>query len=44
MKVIDKVKEEKEKLTSIVAELKLENEMVRSELEKVIKQKEQRRS
>ena len=40
MKVIDKVKEEKEKLTSIVAELKLENEMVRSELEKVIKQKE----
>lgn len=40
MKVIDKVKTEKEKLTSQVAELKLENEMVRGELEKVIKQKE----
>ena len=37
MKVIDKVKAEKEKLTSQVAELKLENEMVRGELEKVIK-------
>ena len=40
MKVIDKVKYEKEKLTSQVAELRLENEMVRGELEKVIKQKE----
>ena len=37
MKVIDKVKAEKEKLTSQVSELKLENEMVRGELEKVIK-------
>ena len=39
-KLIDKVKEEKAKITNVVAELRLENEMVRSELEGVIKKKE----
>ena len=38
--MIDKVKEEKNKITNVVAELRLENEMVRSELEGVIKKKE----
>lgn len=38
--MIDKVKEEKSKITNVVAELRLENEMVRSELEGVIKKKE----
>lgn len=39
-KLIDKVKEDKYKITNVVAELRLENEMVRSELEGVIKKKE----
>ena len=38
--MIDKVKDEKAKITNVVAELRLENEMVRSELEGVIKKKE----
>ena len=39
-KVIEKVKNEKMKITNVVSELRLENEMIRSELEKVIKTKE----
>ena len=37
VKVIDKVKNEKAKITNVVAELRLENEMIRSEVEKVVK-------
>lgn len=39
-KVIEKVKNDKVKYENIVAELRLENEMIRGELEKVIRSKE----
>ena len=38
--MIEKVKDDKGKITNVVAELRLENEMIRGELEKVIKSKE----
>ena len=39
-KVIEKVKDDKTKITNVVSELRLENEMIRGELETVVKKKE----
>lgn len=38
--MIEKVKDNKAKITNVVAELRLENEMIRGELETVVKKKE----